>query len=140
MSMKELLAELKRGSKGFARGSSEYRGVSWRANTKHWEARIGRLLGRKYTYLGTYQSAEEAARAYDRAALAMDGRAAVTNFPKCDYEDRIQEMENASESEKLMMQMAIANRSHEWTAKGVVSRSRPTVRKEYTRAHGTPLT
>ena len=129
MSMKEMLAEMKRDSKGFARGSSEYRGVSWRANTKHWEARIGRLLGRKYTYLGTYQTAEEAARAYDRAALSMDGRAAITNFPKSDYEERIKEVENASESEKLKMQQAIANRTHEWTVKGVVSRSRPTVRK-----------
>ena len=130
MSMEEMLAEMKRESKGFARGSSEYRGVSWRANTKHWEARIGRLLGRKYTYLGTYQTAEEAARAYDRAVISIDGRAAITNFPKSDYEERIKEVENSTESEKLQMQMAIANRTHEWTVKGIVTRSRPTVRRD----------
>ena len=90
------------------------------------QARIGRLLGRKYTYLGTYQSAEEAARAYDRAALVMSGRAAVTNFPKTDYEDRIQQVERATGEEKIKMQMEIVNRTHDWTTKGVVSRSRPT--------------
>lgn len=47
--------------------------------TKHhqhgkWEARIGRVDGSKYLYLGTFENAEEAARAYDRAAVKFRGR------------------------------------------------------------------
>ena len=50
MSQDELVADLRRESVGFSRGTSTFRGVSWRRETGRWEARIGRLLGRKYTY------------------------------------------------------------------------------------------
>nr|CAB3483100.1 unnamed protein product [Digitaria exilis] len=45
-----------------------------------WEARIGRVLGNKYLYLGTYATQEEAAVAYDIAAIEHRGLNAVTNF------------------------------------------------------------
>lgn len=63
-----------------------FKGVVWNRRGKKWEARIGgaprRANGSKaYTYLGLFESAEEAARAYDRAALARFGEFAALNFP-----------------------------------------------------------
>ncbi|PHT79501.1 AP2-like ethylene-responsive transcription factor [Capsicum annuum] len=50
-----------------------------------WEARIGRVFGNKYLYLGTYASEEEAAMAYDMAAIEYRGQNAVTNFDLSRY-------------------------------------------------------
>ncbi|KAG4937392.1 hypothetical protein JHK85_052311 [Glycine max] len=50
-----------------------------------WEARIGRVFGNKYLYLGTYSTQEEAAHAYDIAAIEYRGIHAVTNFDLSTY-------------------------------------------------------
>ncbi|PIN18689.1 hypothetical protein CDL12_08630 [Handroanthus impetiginosus] len=50
-----------------------------------WEARIGRVFGNKYLYLGTYGTQEEAAQAYDIAAIEYRGTNAVTNFDLSTY-------------------------------------------------------
>ncbi|KAL0431697.1 UNVERIFIED_CONTAM: Ethylene-responsive transcription factor WRI1 [Sesamum radiatum] len=50
-----------------------------------WEARIGRVFGNKYLYLGTYSTQEEAARAYDIAAIEYRGINAITNFDLSNY-------------------------------------------------------
>ena len=52
-----------------------------------WEARIGKVHGDKYLYLGTFASEEEAAMAYDRAAIMHRDRKAITNFPLSTYQD-----------------------------------------------------
>ncbi|KAK6155122.1 hypothetical protein DH2020_009370 [Rehmannia glutinosa] len=81
----EYLASLRRKSSGFSRGVSKYRGVARHHHNGRWEARIGRVFGNKYLYLGTYSTQEEAARAYDIAAVEYRGINAVTNFDLSTY-------------------------------------------------------
>ncbi|CAN4097844.1 unnamed protein product [Withania somnifera] len=85
MTKEEYLASLRRRSSGFARGVSKYRGVARHHHNGRWEARIGRVFGNKYLYLGTYSTQEEAARAYDIAAIEYRGINAVTNFELSTY-------------------------------------------------------
>ncbi|KAF6168477.1 hypothetical protein GIB67_005029 [Kingdonia uniflora] len=81
----EYLASLRRKSSGFSRGVSKYRGVARHHHNGRWEARIGRVFGNKYLYLGTYSTQEEAAHAYDVAAIEYRGVNAVTNFDLSTY-------------------------------------------------------
>ncbi|KAI5575603.1 hypothetical protein BDE02_10G222200 [Populus trichocarpa] len=85
----EYLASLRRQSSGFSRGVSKYRGVARHHHNGRWEARIGRVYGNKYLYLGTYNTQEEAAAAYDMAAIQYRGANAVTNFDVSNYIERL---------------------------------------------------
>ncbi|KAK4781300.1 hypothetical protein SAY87_017406 [Trapa incisa] len=54
-SREEYIGSLRsRKSNGFSRGVSKYRGVARHHHNGKWEARIGRVFGNKYLYLGTY--------------------------------------------------------------------------------------
>ncbi|KAL5205473.1 hypothetical protein ABZP36_033682 [Zizania latifolia] len=90
VSREEYLASLRRRSSGFSRGVSKYRGVARHHHNGRWEARIGRVLGNKYLYLGTFNTQEEAAKAYDLAAIEYRGPNAVTNFDINCYLDQTQ--------------------------------------------------
>ncbi|KAL0922061.1 hypothetical protein M5K25_006022 [Dendrobium thyrsiflorum] len=97
-SKEEYIGSLRRKSSGFSRGVSKYRGVARHHHNGRWEARIGRVLGNKYLYLGTYATQEEAATAYDIAAIEYRGLNAVTNFDLSHY---IKWLRPNSESSKL---------------------------------------
>jgi hypothetical protein len=58
-----------------------FRGVEWRQDRGKFRARIEPTPGKRGRWLGTFDTAEEAARAYDAAARAEYGDAAYLNFP-----------------------------------------------------------
>ncbi|GMJ07718.1 shine3 [Hibiscus trionum] len=61
--------------------SNKFRGVRQR-QWGSWVSEIRHPLLKRRVWLGTFETAEAAARAYDQAAILMSGANAKTNFPR----------------------------------------------------------
>ena len=59
--------------------TSRFRGVCWNKKNKRWQAAINHAG--KYIYLGSFVHEEDAAKAFDQAAVKLRGHLAKTNFP-----------------------------------------------------------
>ncbi|XP_020109849.1 AP2-like ethylene-responsive transcription factor TOE3 isoform X1 [Ananas comosus] len=91
----------KKSRRGPRSRSSQYRGVTFYRRTGRWESHIWDCG--KQVYLGGFDTAYAAARAYDRAAIKFRGVDADINFNAEDYEEDLKKMSNLAKEEFVQL-------------------------------------
>ena len=66
------------GNQKTRKGTSKYKGVSWKSRDKVWAASI--CSNYKVQHIGHFTSETEAAKAYDKRAIELFGEFVKTNF------------------------------------------------------------
>ncbi|CAN6863004.1 unnamed protein product [Brassica oleracea] len=92
---------VKKSRRGPRSKSSQYRGVTFYRRTGRWESHIWDCG--KQVYLGGFDTAHAAARAYDRAAVKFRGLEADINFVISDYEEDLKQMANLAKEEVVQV-------------------------------------
>ncbi|KAG8645198.1 ethylene-responsive transcription factor RAP2-7 isoform X2 [Manihot esculenta] len=93
--------QMKKSRRGPRSRSSQYRGVTFYRRTGRWESHIWDCG--KQVYLGGFDTALAAARAYDRAAIKFRGVDADINFNLSDYDEDMKQMKNLSKEEFVLI-------------------------------------
>ncbi|XP_055830307.1 ethylene-responsive transcription factor RAP2-7-like isoform X2 [Solanum dulcamara] len=89
--------QVKKSRRGPRSRSSQYRGVTFYRRTGRWESHIWDCG--KQVYLGGFDTAHTAARAYDRAAIKFRGVDADINFSLSDYKEDMKQTKNLGKEE-----------------------------------------
>lgn len=92
--------QVRKSRRGPRSRSSQYRGVTFYRRTGRWESHIWDCG--KQVYLGGFDTAHAAARAYDRAAVMFRGVDADINFSLSDYEEDLKQMRGLSKEEFVL--------------------------------------
>ncbi|CAK9155118.1 unnamed protein product [Ilex paraguariensis] len=93
--------QVKKSRRGPRSRSSEYRGVTFYRRTGRWESHIWDCG--KQVYLGGFDTDQDAARAFDRAAIKFRGVEADINFNISDYEQDMKQMGDLTKEEFVLI-------------------------------------